>query len=138
MDRQTIWREELIHILLSKEGFQGTKIKPSHEMIMRAIVNLRRLNYICVHVNPQGDCYYTHFAYKGLMKFRKYTYRSLPYDDKTIIKLYHVSGKDLVSGHAGVLEWCRSKVDAQEIFNKMQLTEEFADLKMAAWEMVET
>jgi hypothetical protein len=72
------------------------------------------------------------------MKFRKYTYRNLSFNDKSIIKLYCVTGKDLVSGSGGVLEWCRSRPDAQETLDKMKLTEEFADLKLSAWEMEES
>jgi hypothetical protein len=57
-----------------------------------------------------------------------------------MVHLGYFTGGQVVTdlGSGGVLEWCRSRPDAQETLDKMKLTEEFADLKLSAWEMEES
>ena len=61
-----------------------------------------------------------------------YKPRNLPCDITTDDKLWAVGGENHEGG--GVLEWCYSKEDADEILSKMQLDSRYSNLRAYKWE----
>lgn len=60
---------------------------------------------------------------------RRYEYRGLPCNIAPRANLWAVAGWDLLTGAAGVLEWCRNEADARERFQLMLESREFSDLR---------
>lgn len=52
-----------------------------------------------------------------------YFYRGLPCNAVAPDELWEIGGEDLNSGGSGVLEWCVSEVDAQEVLERMRAHE---------------
>lgn len=60
---------------------------------------------------------------------RKYIYRSLPCSVRSDDTLWAVSGLDKVNNGAGILEWCLSREDAEDMAQYMNETGEFSGLR---------
>ena len=60
---------------------------------------------------------------------RQYVYRNYP----CTIGNWYVEGEDKINGGGGVLEWCSSKVDADEMYYTMIRTGEFSGLATGYW-----
>lgn len=63
------------------------------------------------------------------MSFRTYAYRSLPCVFLGKDLTWCVSGRDTITGDAGILEWCHDERDAREVLRQMSQSGEFADLR---------